>query len=193
MSTYQERIAERTRTAVARALLHFTRDQQGKNRSGSFSPDTVAPRIKRAIDQGLTEESLTTLLNEVAAEAVEDATREVEWITRELLTKATKQAERSDSLSFHRYVEDLTARIKEQAPRTGSMDTTDYSGIQAGTMTDEDTEILTGGRVKPLDSEPWVSLDGTRRYVGTWQGAGRMFAPRAQYEQDRSKYPEYSR
>ena len=104
------RIKKATRESVSRTLLHFLHPN-----GGSFgNPAVDTKRAQKIIDQGLDAESLIALMAKASETATEEASRQLDWVLRDLLFEAEKVAERTDSLTFYRYVEKLRERIKQQ-------------------------------------------------------------------------------
>ncbi len=83
--------------------------------SGGSSGDGIDEH--RAADiaaEGINGEDLYELLIDVARRATEDAEREVYWMKQRLLEGAAAVAEKSDSLTMHRFVEELSADVKQR-------------------------------------------------------------------------------
>lgn len=108
--TINLRIKKAARESVSRTLLHFLHPN-----GGSFGDPAVdTKRAQKIINQGLDAEILITLMEQVAETATTEASRQLDWVLRDLLFEAEKVAERTDSLTFYRYVEKLRERIKQQ-------------------------------------------------------------------------------
>lgn len=89
--------------AITRALLYRVSPRSG----GLITPDATAARVKREAGKGFTGEELMELLRQVALRAVEDADHQAHSFRSSVVHELDRVAEMSDSLTIHRYAEQL--------------------------------------------------------------------------------------
>lgn len=71
-------------------------------------------RAAKIAHDGIDGEKLYELLLDVARRAADEVERELDWMKQRLLEGAAGVAERSDSLSLHRFVEQLSAEVEQR-------------------------------------------------------------------------------
>lgn len=71
-------------------------------------------RAAKIATDGIGGEELYELLLDVARRAAEEVERNVHWVKQRMLQGASAVAENSDSLSLHRFVEQLTAEVQQR-------------------------------------------------------------------------------
>jgi hypothetical protein len=89
---------------------------------GSLGYGADERRAAKIATDGIGGEELYELLLDVARRAADEVERELEWMKQRLLEGASDVAERSDSLSLHRFVQQLTAEVQEREERRRTND-----------------------------------------------------------------------
>ncbi|WIB65276.1 hypothetical protein [Curtobacterium sp. MCBD17_040] len=106
----QSRTVEKAaKHAVGSALL-FRISRSG----GNLGYGVDEARAAKIATDGIGGEELYELLLDVARRAAGEVDQDLGWIERRLLEGAQEVAEKSDSLSLHRYVERLAAAVEQR-------------------------------------------------------------------------------